>query len=121
MPAATTPITRTATTCGPRMRPAFSRRWSRPGTALPRAGDVAVAGPHEDRAVPARVAHGKGAVGHRRAGARARVGRDPLRAADRRDAVAPVRPEPAAVIGAPELAPLRRDRRGARGARAAPA
>src|SRR4051794_28632881 len=108
MTAASKPATSTATTCGPCARAESSSRFSRAATVLlARARDVAVAGAHEDRALAAQVADGHRAVGHGRARPGARVGRDPLRPADGRDAVAPVRAEAPALVRAPQLAPRR--------------
>src|SRR3954469_23542819 len=106
--AASTPATRTATTWGPCARPASRRRWRGADTrGLPRAREVAVTGADEDGALAPQVADRHRSGGHGRPGAGAGVGRDPLRAADRGDAVVAVRPEAAAVVLRPQLA-LRR-------------
>src|SRR4051812_13018173 len=116
--AASMPVTRTATTCGPRAWPASRSRLSGPATALPPPGEVAVARADEDGAVAVGGAGGPrgGGAGGARAGAR--VGRPPGRAAARRAAFLAVRAEAPAVVAPPELALGRlalRDGGGARG------
>src|SRR3954451_6560169 len=116
--AASMPVTRTATTCGPRAWPASRSRLSGRATALSPACEVAVSRADEDGSVAVHVADGHRAGADRGARAGARVGRHPGGAADRGDAVLAVRAEPPALVAAPELALGRlalRDRRGARG------
>src|SRR4051794_23891950 len=115
--AASMPVTRTATTCGPWAWPASRSRLSGRATALPPAGEVAVAGADEDGAVAGHVADRHRAGADRRARPRAGVGRPPGRAGDGRGVFLAVRAEAPAVVAAPELALGRlalRDRRGAR-------
>src|SRR3954447_25981246 len=114
--AASMPVTRTATTCGPRRWPASTSRLSGRATALSPACEVAVARADEDGSVAVHVADGHRAGADRGARAGARVGRHPGGAADRRGAVLAVRAEAPAVVAAPELALglALRDRRGAR-------
>src|SRR3954454_21018567 len=102
--AASMPVTRTATTCGPRACPASRSRRSGPAMPLPPPGEVAVARADEDGSVAVHVADGHRAGADRGARAGARVGRHPGGAADRGDAVLAVRAEPPALVAAPELA-----------------
>ena len=99
----------------PRPGPRSGRR--RAGGAAvataPCPGEVGVAGADDDGPLAPRVADRDGALRHGRPGAGAGVGRDPPRAADGRDAVAPVRAEAPALVRAPELAALRRHGSGA--------
>src|SRR3954462_12965347 len=88
-----------------------------PGHGLPRAREVGVAGADEDGVLAMHVAHGDAALGDGRAGPGAGVRRDPLRAADRGDAVAPVGAKAPALVRAPELAALRARHGGGAGAR----